>query len=316
MKKETPKQIKNFLNYSSSIRGLTKDTVQAYRYDLLSFFRFVIAERNSYVIDDVTDDDLKRIDVNLIRSLELEDVYNYLSFLENERGNSNTTRARKIACLKSYFRYLYTKSKVIDRDIGVELEKPKTSGKLPIYMTIFEAQRLLEFVKGRNRIRDTCILIIFLNTGARLSELCGINVGDIKENSLTVTGKGNKQRTVYLNEMCIDSINEYIEKYRLKKLGIDHPELALFISERKQRINKRTVEHVMQRAIKSSALSTDYSVHKLRHTAATMLYNAGADIRSLQTILGHANVSTTQIYTHVNDKTIRDVMDLNPLNKK
>ena len=313
MARNTTKMIQGFLNYSSSIKGLTKQTIDSYNYDLKLFFRFLLA----YKEDDLTiinKVDISIIDNKFLKEIEIEDIYAYLSYLENERRNINTTRAKKVATLKSYFKYLYSRKKLIDIDLASELETPKTQSKMPIYMTENEAKELLSSVKGRNAERDKCILIIFLNTGIRLSELCGIDIDHIKDRTLVVTGKGNKQRNIYLNDMCMGAVYEYTVKYRDIKLKDNILQKALFISERKQRINKRTVEYIMQRTISGSSLSKEYSIHKLRHTAATMLYNSGADIRSLQTILGHTSVATTQIYTHINDEKIKNIMELNPLN--
>lgn len=312
---QTPKPIKSFLNYASSIRGLTKETRDAYRYDLIMFFRFLKLDKGLVKsTEDFNSIDISDIDNNFIKDIDLDDIYSYLSYLEEERENSAVTRSRKIACLKSFFKFLYSKSKILSVNIASELEQPRVREKLPIYMTVEEAKLLLDSITGRNELRDKCILTLFLNTGMRLSELCRIDIDDIRKDSLVVTGKGHKQRTVYLNPACMKILAVYIREYRDIKIA-KHQESALFISERRQRINKRTVEHIMKSAVKNADLSSDYTVHKLRHTAATMLYSSGADIRSLQTILGHSNVSTTQVYTHVNEKQIRNVMNLNPLNE-
>lgn len=311
-----PKVIKGYLSYLSSIKGTSQQTVRAYTYDLILFFRFLkiyygdIDENTPFEEIDIMD-----INIDFIKDIDLSSIYGFLSFLEDDRGCVGSTRARKVACLKSFFNYAHKRAKFLDYDLGAELETPKIQKKVPIYLNIEESQKLIRSVKSRNTVRDRCIIVLFLNTGMRLSELCGINISSIKDDSLVITGKGNKQRVVFLNEICLKYINEYLI-VRAEKAQYIVPEDkdALFISEQKKRINKRTVEDVVNNAIKNAGLSNKYSVHKLRHTAATLLFRSGADIRTLQSILGHENISTTQIYVHVDQDKMREAVKLNPLN--
>lgn len=311
-----PKVIKGYLSYLLSIKGATPQTVNAYTYDLILFFRFLKMHYGNIDEDCPFEDiSIQDIDVNFIQEIELYDIYTFLAYLQNERDNASTTRARKVACLKSFFRYAHKKGKILDYDLGVELESPKISKKLPIYLTLEESKKLIDSVDSRNYERDRCIIVLFLNTGMRLSELCGINISSIRGDTLIVKGKGNKERLVYLNESCINEINKYLRVRKKKEKQIkDDSKDALFISEQKRRISKRAVEDVVNNAIKKAGLSDNYSVHKLRHTAATIMYRSGADIRSLQTILGHESVATTQIYTHVKEDQLRDIVNSNPLN--
>lgn len=311
-----PKAVKNFLSYMSSIKGASKGTVKAYEYDLILFFKFL--KQYNDLVDGNTpfsEISINDIDNDFIKNIELVDIYAFLSYLENDRENNNRTRARKIACLKSFFNFLYKKSKIIENNIGVELEMPRIKGSIPIYLNEDQSRQLLNGVTRRNYVRDKCIITVFLNTGMRLSELCSINISDIRDDSLVIKGKGGKERFVYLNKSCVKLINVYmnIRKKQLEKAGIKN-EKALFISERKKRISKRTVEQVVVNAVADAGLPPIYSVHKLRHSAATLMYRSGADIRSLQTILGHESIATTQIYTHVSEDQLRTAVDLNPLN--
>lgn len=312
-----PKTVKNFLSYMSSIKGASKGTIQGYEYDLILFFRFLKIHYDLVDYDTpFSEISIHDIDNDFIKDIELVDVYAFLSYLENDRGNNNKTRARKIACLKSFFNFLYRKSKIIYNNIGEELEMPRIKSGIPIYLNEEESRQLIGGIDSRNYIRDKCIITVFLNTGLRLSELCSINVGDIRDDSLIVKGKGGKERFVYLNKSCVTLINHYmiIRNSQLKKARKEN-EKALFISERKKRISKRTVEQVVVNAVKDAGLPPKYSVHKLRHSAATLMYRSGADIRSLQTILGHESIATTQIYTHVQEDQLRSAVNLNPLNK-
>lgn len=315
-KTKLPGVIKGYLSYLSSIKGASKQTVNAYASDLVLFFRFLKIYYNK--VDEETDfQEISVLDIDtaFINDINLSDIYSFLSYLENERNNVGTTRARKVACLKSFFKYAYKKAKIIDYDLGAELESPKIPKKMPIYLNLEESKKLLNSVNSRNYDRDRCIIALFLNTGMRLSELCGINISSIKGDTLIVTGKGNKERFVYLNDTSLKYIRRYLDK-RNKKAHLIEPDSkdALFISEQKKRISKRAVEDVIKNAIRNAGLSDDYSVHKLRHTAATLLYRAGADIRSLQTILGHESIATTQIYTHLEEDQLRQAVKLNPLN--
>ena len=157
-------------------------------------------------------------------------------------------------------------------------------------------------------------MTLFLNCGMRLSELCGINLSSIRGDTLTVLGKGGKERTIYLNGACLEALEQYREER--PKTGLKTPD-ALFISRPGQRISPKTVQYLIKKYIRAAGLDpARYSVHKLRHTAATLMYKYGkVDIRALQVILGHVSVSTTEIYTHVDNEGLHRAVEMNPLNK-
>ena len=258
------------------------------------------------------------IDNSFIKSIKLTDLYAYLSFVEKSRGNGTYARARKVASLKSFFKFLSGKAKIIDDNPALELESPKLQKRQPVYLTLDQSIDLLNSLDktDKNYERDYCILTLFLNCGMRLSELCSIDVRKIKGDILTIVGKGDKERTVYLNEACLKAIDNYMKVRDVSKvLGEDKN--YLFISSRNKPINKRTVEILVKKHIGNAGISDGkYTPHKLRHTAATLMYKYGnVDIRSLQNILGHENLSTTQIYTHVDDDSLRDAVKSNPLSK-
>lgn len=305
--------ITDFLNYMETIKGKSPNTVKEYRYDLRTFFRYLKIQRG--VVVDTTDfknitiDD---VDIELIKSITLNDLYGFVSYIGQNGCKSNSSKSRKISTLHSFFKFLHTKAKVIDSDPTLELEKPKISSRQPVYLSLSEARRLLNAVEGDFKERDYCILTLFLNCGMRLSELVGIDLKDIKGDTLKVIGKGDKERTVYLNEACIQAVKDYLTTRPSVKTD------ALFISKRKQRISNKSVQHIVKKYLEKAGLDTKkYSVHKLRHTAATLMYQHGdVDIRALQQILGHSNISTTQIYTHVSDKTLKEAVKRNPLAKE
>lgn len=310
-----PQRLNDFLNYLRTIKGKSENTIESYKLDLIMFFRFLKLYKNMIPEEtDFNDIGIKDIDDNIIKNISLSDLFAFISFVENYRNNGSYAKARKVATLKSFFRFLQGKIKIINENPALELESPKISKRNPVYLTLDESKRLLSVINGRFKERDTCIITMFLNCGLRLSELCGINISNIKNDVLTVIGKGNKERTVYLNKACINTLNNcLIARKEMEEKIIDKD--ALFLSKNYTRINKRSVEMLVKKYLKKACLDTEkYSPHKLRHTAATLMYKYGdVDIRSLQMILGHENISTTQIYTHVDNDRLREAIKSNPL---
>ncbi len=301
-----------FLNYMETIRGKSKNTVVAYGYDLLLFLKYIKIKRGYIAADTKLDEiSVSDIDTYVMNNISLADLYSFLSFAANERDNKNYARARKVACLRSFFKYLH-RMKMIDNNPSIELESPKITSRQPIYLTLEESKRLLSSIDGENKERDYAIITLFLNCGLRLSELIGIDINKISGDILTVIGKGDKERTVYLNKACIEAIDNYL---RIRPVDKVKDKNALFLSERKSRISKRSVQYLVKKYINVSELDAEkYSPHKLRHTAATLMYKYGkVDIRSLQQILGHENISTTQIYTHLDEEILRNAAKANPL---
>jgi len=305
-----------FLDYLDSALDKSQNTIKEYNYDLVTFLKYLkLTDLNldtnskEILINDITIDDLKK--------LTLDDLYTYTSYLKNVKKNNAATRARKVASLKAFFNYLCMTQKLLDINPAQNLETPKIGKRLPKYLTLEESQQLLknvEKIDSRNELRDYAIITLFLNCGMRLSELTGINIGDIDfdNNKLNVIGKGNKERTIYLNNACMDAITNYMSSRPKTGLKIDSKS-ALFLSERKERISQRTVQEIVKKYLTATGLSK-YSTHKLRHTAATLMYKYGnVDIRALQQLLGHESISTTEIYTHVDNEIIRNAVEANPL---
>lgn len=310
---EMPYVLKDFLSYMQTIRGKSANTVQVYFYDLRVFFRFMKLNRNltdkNIEFDDIQITD---IDIPFVKTITLSDLYAFMAYVSNRRDNSSYARARKVASLKSFFKYLTFKAKLLDTNPAAELESPKILKRLPRYLNIEESKQLLNSIDGQFSERDFAIITIFLNCGLRLSELVGINLNNIKGTSLTVIGKGDKERSIPLNQACITALEDYLK-------GRPHNEVkdrnALFLSERRQRISKESVQKIVKKYIRAAGLDPErYSTHKLRHTAATLMYKYGnVDIRSLQELLGHESISTTQIYTHLDSKQLKSAVDSNPL---
>ncbi|MGL4989845.1 MAG: tyrosine recombinase XerC [Sarcina sp.] len=315
-----PDLVLDFLNYLESIKGKSPNTINAYKTDLKMFFRFL--NMHFEIVDYTTDDiefkniNIKNVDEDFVREIKLRDLYAFLKFVDSEKENKSHAKARKVATLKSFFNFIHTKLKVIKENPAAELESPKIEKRHPIYLSLDESLALLSNMdkNDSNYYRDYCILILFLNCGLRLSELCSISIKNINSDTLKVIGKGNKERTVYLNDSCIQSINDYLDIRDTNKIKIGDRDF-LFISKQNRAISKMAVENVVKKHIQSSQITTlKISPHKLRHTAATLMYkHGGVDIRALQSILGHESVSTTQIYTHIDDENLRNAMKSNPL---
>lgn len=313
---EMPSVLRDFLNYLQTIKGKSINTVQVYFYDLRVFMRFLKIHRN--LVDkkiEFDEIDITDVDIVLLRTVTLSDLYSFMSFVSNNRDNTSYARARKVASLKAFFNYLTTKAKLIDVNPTSELESPKILKRLPRYLNVEESRNLLTSVNkvnNENSVRDFAIITLFLNCGIRLSELVGINLSNIRNETLTVIGKGDKERSIPLNHACINAINDYM---KVRPVDGVRDKNALFISGRKQRISKESVQKIVKKYIKESGLDPQrYSTHKLRHTAATLMYKYGnVDIRALQELLGHQSIATTEIYTHLDQQQLRDAVSKNPL---
>ena len=309
---DIPQDVRNFLSYLSNIKGKSDNTINEYYYDLRTFFRFMKCHRNISSYDDFDEINCSDINTDFIRNITLEDLYEYLMYANSDRENNANARARKVSSLKSFFNYLSSKAHLLDVNITKELDSPKIPSKLPVFLSLDESLQLLENIEGEFQTRDYCIITLFLNCGMRLSELVGINITDIHGDSLTVTGKGNKQRTVYLNDACKNALKSYMEVR--PKDGVKDRK-ALFLSKQKTRISNNMVYRMIKKNLERAGLDTNiYSPHKLRHTAATLMYKYGnVDVRALQEILGHEHLSTTQIYTHIDEEQLRKAVNKNPL---
>lgn len=318
-KSKHPKRVIEFLNYLENVKGKSTNTIKGYSVDLGLFFKFLKVYKgleNNIELEKIEEVEISDLGDNFIKDISLSDIYAFLSFLEKVRNNSAYARARKVATLKSFFKFLNSKIKLIDENPTVELESPKINKRHPVYLTLDQSIRVLNSMdkENKNYYRDYCILTLFLNCGMRLSELCNIEIEKIKGDTLTIIGKGNKERTVYLNEASITAIENYL-KNRNDSKATEEAKKYLFLSSKYRPINKRSVEILVKKHIENAGFKDQkYTPHKLRHTAATLMYKYGnVDIRSLQNILGHENISTTQIYTHVDDETLREAVKTNPL---
>lgn len=303
-----------YLDYLSAIKAKSDLTVLEYASDLRLFLRFLKKSKglvdSSVPFDEITVADLTE---EVIYNISISDAYAFLAFCRSERKNNNNARARKAVAIKRFYRYLEINGK-IEKSPITNLESPQTKKSLPKYLTLEQSIEILKSVDGKNKERDYCILTLFLNCGLRLSELISINISDIRDNNtLVITGKGNKERVVYLNNACLLAIESYM---RVRPADGVKDRDALFLSNRKVRISRQSVQKMIEGCLAKIGLSGQgFSTHKLRHTAATLMYQYGnVDPLQLKEILGHENLSTTEIYTHIHDDQLKSAVDSNPLN--
>lgn len=307
-----PKRVYDFISYLKNIKEQSPNTIINYTYDLTLLFKYLVGR--DYNVKNYDDINIGFVDDDFIRDITLSDLYDFLNYVEVDRKNSAYAKARKVATLKSFFKFLNVKMKIINENPTMELETPKIKKRLPVYLTLDQSKKVLESMnKGKKYYsRDYCIFVLFLNCGMRLSELCNIKLKDIKEDTITIIGKGDKERTVYLNEECIKAINNYLKD----RNELNNYNEYLFLSKRKTKITARAVEDLVKKHIENAGFKDKkYTPHKLRHSAATMYLKEGVDIRFIQEILGHENISTTQIYTHVDDVELRKIVNDSPLSK-
>ena len=319
-REDNPEFLNSFLDYSITILNKSTNSVKEYNYDLAMFLKYMKIHFKLTDEIDFSKITISDFDIDTLKRITLNDIHSFVRYLAETNHSKSATRARKISTIRIFFKYLTVKEKILDVNPAQNLETPKLDKRMPKYLTLEDSKKLLEVTcndDNRNAKRDFAIITLFLNCGMRLSELIGINIKDIHfdDAKMTVIGKGNKERTIYLNKACMNAIKEYLE-IRPKE-GIDYKSKdALFLSERRERISRRSVQYIVEKELKKAGLdTTKYSVHKLRHTAATLMYQYGeVDIRALQELLGHASISTTEIYTHVANEQVRDAVERNPLN--
>ncbi len=314
-------EIREFLFYLETVKGRSKNTVYAYYKDIRYFFRFIKLHKG--LCDKQTDFEnisIEDVSIDLIKSVTLSDIYEFFHYVNST--NQSSTIARKASCLRTFYKHMYNIN-AIDKNPTENLELPKIKKSLPKYLNLEQCLQLLNSIDGPFKARDYCMVTLFLNCGMRLSELVGINLNDISicenNNRLLLRGKGNKERIVYLNDACLSALNDYLIFKRDHYQNAKHlDKKALFLSRNGNRICARQVERIIDNCLQKAGLSgMGFSTHKLRHTAATMMYqHAGVDIRVLQEILGHNNLGTTQIYTHISNSQVKEAIENSPLNFK
>lgn len=323
--KDCPQILREFLTYHETIKGQSSLTISEYYLDLRMFLRFIKLMRSDMPIHTNLDEiDIKDVNLDFIRRIVTSDIYDFLSFLANDRvvnpestlpeyGIEASARARKLSSIKSFYKYLTVRTKQLDENPVAEMEYPKLRKSLPKYLNMDQSAALLQAVSGVNEKRDYAILMLFLNCGIRRSELVGLNISDVYEDRIRVVGKGNKERFVYFGTACRKAIDQYLQ---VRKNLVLTDNRALFGSQKGNRITVTAVHRLVKKALLQAGIdSTQYSAHKLRHTAATMMLSGGVDVKTVQEVLGHENLNTTQIYTHIENTELKIAAEANPLSK-
>lgn len=322
---DIPQILRDFLTYHENIKGQSPRTISEYYLDLRMFLRFIKLMRSDMPIQTRLDDiSIMDVDIRFIEQISTSDIFDFLSYLANDRtanpdspapdyGITPTSRARKLSAIKSFYKYLTVRTKQLQENPVADLEYPKLRKSLPKYLTMSQASSLLQAVSGQNAKRDYAILMLFLNCGIRRSELVGLNMTDVYEDRIRVVGKGNKERFVYFGTPCRKAIDAYLVERR-KMILTDNR--ALFGSRNGNRISVTAVHRLVEKALLKAGLdATQFSAHKLRHTAATMMLSGGVDVKTVQEVLGHENLNTTQIYTHIESTELKLAAEANPLSK-
>ena len=322
---ELPQVVREFVSYKLTIQGRAKKTVDEYALDLRTFYRFLVWKRNGADISSMSDSEFAAVDIStvgteLAASVTSEEIYEFLYYASEARGNQWSARARKLSAIKSFYKYLTVNKHLIEDNPASNIDAPQRKKNLPKFLNLDESEALLSAVRSdsdsKTQERDYCIIVLFLNCGMRLSELVGINLSDIDRSmeSLRVIGKGSKERIIYLNKACRDAIGAYLP-IRASMEVKPEAKNALFLSSHRNRISNKTVQWLVYKYLRLAGLEyKNFSTHKLRHTAATLMYQSGnVDVRVLKDILGHEQLNTTQIYTHVSDEGMKRAMDANPL---
>ncbi len=314
---DAPDILMEFLEYHSTVRGHSDKTVMAYYTDLKILFRFLKQRRRlvdaSVPFEEI---DITDVDLDFIEKTRIEELYRYQSFSPEKAGSlSAASRCRRTSSVKSFFNYLTVKRHLLDHNICQELDMPKRQASLPKYLEESECEKLLSVCNGPYMYRDYAILMLFMSCGLRISELVALNLTDVYEDYVRVLGKGNKERIVYFGEGCREALDDYL---MVRDNGRIHPDAknALFISQKNGRFGARGIQQMLERKLLEAGLDASrFSPHKLRHTAATLMLRNGVDTRSLQEVLGHSNLSTTQIYTHIDNAALHEAARANPIGR-
>ena len=315
---DIPDILMEFLQYHTSVRGHSERTVQAYYMDLKILFRYLKRKRKSVSPDlPFAEIDITDVDLDFIKAIKIEELYGYQSFSpESRQSLSAASRCRRTSSVKSFFHYLCNKRHLLERNITQELDMPKRQASLPRYLEESDCEKLLNVCDGPFGERDYCILMLFMSCGLRVSELVSLNVTDLYEDHLRVVGKGNKERVIYFGDGCREAIDDYLMVRNTENVA-ENDKLALFISQKNRRFGVRGVQQMLEKKLLLAGLdATRYSPHKLRHTAATLMLKNGVDTRALQEVLGHSNLNTTQIYTHLDNAALHEAAMANPIGRK
>ncbi len=297
-------QIRLFISYLRDQKGYSKHTIRNYLIDLTQFSEFLVKRETPTQDNQKLGLEMEALDALVIRE--------YLGSLFGRFERS--TIARKLSAVRSFFTFLEKKGIVKANPAG-DIATPKLEKYIPIYLPVDDVFRLLERPDRKKPLglRDLAILEVLYSCGIRVSELEALDISsvDFEERLVTVIGKGDRERIVPIGRVALKAIGDYLEATRdLRKVeDYDSRDTPLFINFRGGRLSARSIARIIKRYATESGLNTEISPHSMRHTFATHLLDGGADLRSVQELLGHASLSTTQRYTHVSLDRLMEVYD-------
>ncbi len=303
--------IDDFVESLSADKGYSENTCRAYQQDLYEFASFLAQPNKSSSKNQKNDQGSKRDKAKPIDNLLIR---GYLGFLHKVRNNSKATMARKLSALRSFFRHL-VKHGIIEDNPADSVQTPKQDKTIPTYLPVDDMFRLLDSIKTDTwlSLRNRAIFETMYSTGVRVSEIAGLNREnvDFARNTILVLGKGNKERIVPIGDKALAFVKSYLEKLHsekphLKDKFVSDPDDALFLNKNLGRLTTRSIARILDKLITECAMKSPASPHALRHSFATHMLDAGADLRVIQELLGHSRLSTTQKYTHVSmDKLMK-----------
>jgi len=294
------KLIHHYADHLRNERSVSPHTLRNYLSDLAQFQRFLVERK--LALDNAGGVDLRKVDVHVVRA--------YLAALTRDLKKSSM--GRKLATLKGFFRYLIT-TKRIDKNPLLLIHSPKQEKPLPTFLSVDDVFQLLGGIKIKNGldVRDGAVLEVFYSTGIRVSELVGLAWADIDFplGIVRVVGKGSKERIVPIGEVALQALRDYSDEQRKKWKFPCKGEMPVFLNNRGERITTRSVARIVEKHLRVTGIQIKMGPHGLRHSFATHLLNSGADLRVIQEMLGHASLSTTQRYTHLNLDQLTAVYD-------
>jgi len=285
--------LKSFLEYLSVEKGLAKNTIEAYKRDLTSYFYYL---RTKNILN--------------INCVNTTTIVSYLLLMQKS-GKASSSISRACAAIKSFYQFLF-KENMIKEDPSVNLDAPKLEHRLPKVLTIQEVEKLLSQPDMTNLlgIRDRSILELLYSTGIRVSELTSINIDNVNLEAgfLRCIGKGSKERIIPVGAITLNYLRQYMS-YARKQLLNGKESKILFLNRQGKTMTRQGIWKLIKKYSKQAGISKKITPHTLRHSFATHLLENGADLRAVQEMLGHADISTTQIYTHLTRNKIKQVYD-------
>lgn len=311
-------EIQSFLEYLSVEKGFSRNTVEAYRNDLTQFREFLLQAagqaNGSNASGTAIDPEWSGERTGLGAEWSTVGRTRILSFIMDlkDKRYAPATVARKVAAVKSFYHFLLAEG-LVQADPTENLESPRVGKSLPMTLSVKEVDELLEQparLSTPEAIRDRAMLELLYATGMRVSELVSLNVDDVDTSAgyVRCLGKGGKERIVPVGYQAMKAVEEYLVGAR-RTLAHSRQQTALFLNHRGDRLTRQGFWLIIKNYARAAGIAANITPHTLRHSFATHLLNGGADLRAVQELLGHANISTTQIYTHVTGERIRQVYD-------